>query len=284
MQFELLRIAFVLVGTGAAAVQDAKTSYIDDRITGSMIVLGAVLNLLENDQSFWWSAFGIAFVIAVAGYAMYRLGQFGGGDVLLFLGLQLLLPFYPSGVFNAAFPSEFYVYPFVLSVFLAASYFSVLGSGAWYAWRIVEKKIALPRKDFFIFVVLSAASIGFWFVIPLGFMQKAFFTCLFIPGLFLMVFKKQITDKLVVRKIPIKEIEDEDILAIDKLPKRLVAKYGLERVLTKKQVGLLKKIRRDTKRKLFPVCKELPRFGPYILAGLIASLLVRDLFLWVLLA
>ncbi|MFH1780085.1 MAG: hypothetical protein ABH803_02990, partial [Candidatus Micrarchaeota archaeon] len=73
-----------------------------------------------------------------------------------------------------------------------------------------------------------------------------------------------------------KQIQDEDILAIDKLPRKLVEKYGLEKVLTKKQFEKLKEISKKEGIHEFPIHTNLPRFGPYVLAGLLLVLWLGD--------
>ncbi|MFA5246939.1 MAG: A24 family peptidase, partial [Candidatus Micrarchaeia archaeon] len=95
MNFEIIRIAVALLGTGAAAYQDAKTSFIDDKLTISMIALGTLLNILVFDWDFAIYSIGITAIIFAIGYVLHRTGQLGGGDVLLFCGIQALLPYYP---------------------------------------------------------------------------------------------------------------------------------------------------------------------------------------------
>ncbi|MFH0923089.1 MAG: prepilin peptidase, partial [Candidatus Micrarchaeota archaeon] len=115
MNFELLRVAIALGATGLAAWQDHKTSFIDDKITLGMIAAGILLNVLTFDMDFIIWVGGIALAIAAIGYFAYKTGQFGGGDVLLFLGLHLLLPVYPLALASPFLPTFYALFrpPFV---------------------------------------------------------------------------------------------------------------------------------------------------------------------------
>jgi hypothetical protein len=284
LEFLLLRLAAALAGTSVAAWQDARTSFIDDRVTGAMIALGGALCLIEvfgavqrgADLTPWVWVAAVALAIAVVGFFAWRAGQFGGGDVLLFLGLHLLLPFNPSAAARAAS-----LYPFVVSILVAASFFGAVWSAAWYAKRLREERALNWRKNACAAaaVVLSAAVFA-WASFSLA--QAAFFTALFASAFFLSLYKREIYDRVVVKRLPLREVEDEDVLAVDKLPRRLAAKYGIGRVLTKSEVAKLREVGRKEKIRLWPVCRDLPRFAPFVLLGLVASLLAGDLVLFML--
>jgi Flp pilus assembly protein protease CpaA len=279
MNFELLRVAIALGATGLAAWQDHKTSFIDDKITLGMIAAGILLDVLTLDLSFMIWVAAIALVIAAVGYFAYKTGQFGGGDVLLLLGLHLLLPVYPFALASPFLPSlyVFFQPPFVFSVFLASSFLAVFGS-AWllYAPSLWTQK-QLRKKLSLVVIAAIIAFLAPLFLLPFTLTQELFFLFLGVSAVFLVVFKKEIMDCVVVQRIKISQIEDEDILAVDKMPEKLVKKYALEKVLTKSEVDKLRKIEKTGKMRAFPVCKVLPRFGPYVFFGLLLCLLVGDL-------
>ncbi|MEW5955333.1 MAG: A24 family peptidase [Candidatus Micrarchaeota archaeon] len=297
MNFELLRLAIALGGTSVAAYEDAKTSFIDDRITIGMLAAGIVLDLLTFDGDFIFFSVGLSAVIFGVGYLAYKTGQLGGGDVLLFAGLQALLPVFPLGIMpflQQVYPAgigqavaaiaEMQLYPFFLSVFVASSLFAMIGSAVQYALALRGKKL---KPDLVPLAVIAAAcviAVGWLFAaFGLSAVQVAFIALVFVPGMFLVAFKKQILAEVIIQRVPIARIEDEDVLATEAMPAGLLKKYGLGKVLTKKEVAKLRKIRAAGKMSRFPVYKNLPRFGPYILAGVIASLLFGDLFIFLLL-
>ena len=151
LNYELVRIGIALAGTGLAAFEDARTSFIDDRLTVSMIAAGTLLNLLTLDWNFIYPAAGTTLAIFAIGYVFYRSGQLGGGDVLLLCGIQSLLPAYPFAAMSTAFsflgiaapPTassvSFLVLPFFLSVYLASSFFGMAFSGYIYAAKLFLK-------------------------------------------------------------------------------------------------------------------------------------------------
>lgn len=282
VNFELIRVVAALAGTGAAAWQDARTSFIDDRIVYSMIAVGALLDFLVFDASYWFWTGVVALAIAGIGFLAYRAGQLGGGDVLLFLGIHLLLPIQPKPLLALlATPLFSAPYPFILSVAVAASLFAAVGSAVWFAHRLRQEK-AFERVKASAFALSSSILIAGFISTPFTLAQKVFFTALLLPSVFLVLFKKEIMERVIIKKIRLREIEDEDILALDQVSPPLIKKYGLRKVLTKSEVKKLREIEKKEGIRLWPVCKELPRLGPYVFLALVFCLLAGDLVLLVL--
>ena len=290
LNFELLRIAIAFIGTAILAYQDYKTSFIDDKIVYIMIAGGILLNLLTANAEFILFSIGGALLIGIVGYFLYRGGQFGAGDILLFSALQLLLP-YPaleitktlqvtSLVNNAIYLSVSQVFPFFFSIFITSSVLALIGSSAIYAYFLYKKK-AKWKPNRLILAVSTITGIAFiiWLnsILPEGeFHLVAIISLVTIIAatIFSAAMKEQIMDEIIVQRIPLKEIEDEDILATEKMDQRLIKKYEIERVLTVENINKLKIIQRDKHISRFPVYKNLPRFVPYILGGIILTLLL----------
>ncbi len=292
MNFELIRIAAALLGTGAAAYQDAKTSFIDDKLTISMIALGTLFNVLVFDWDFALYSIGITAVIFAIGYVLYRAGQLGGGDVLLFCGLQALLPYYPAEAMAQLFSAAgiaaqqmvFFepVLPFFVSIYLVCSFLGMAISGYIYALKLYKKtgfKKLRPDALMGGATLAAALFIIYWLNFEFGVSQQkvALIGLLLAPAVFLVIFKKDVSEKVALRWIPRKEFEDEDIISTELLPQKIVEKYKIERVLTTEQRKILEAVELKEGIHKFPVQKDLPRFGPYILAGLVVCLLVPDL-------
>ena len=293
MNFELIRVAVALLGTGAAAYQDAKTSFIDDKLTVSMIATGTLLNVLMFNWDFALYSIGITAVIFAVGYLLYRAGQLGGGDVLLFCGLQALLPYYPSqamaqvlSAFGLAAQQQIIffepVLPFFVSLYLASSFLGMALSGYIYAWKLYEKTGFRKMHPNYVLggaTLAAALFIIYWlnFVFGIAPQKTGLVGLLLAPAVFLVIFKKDVSEKVALRWIPRKDFQDEDIISTELLPAKVVEKCGIERVLTAGQRKILEKVERNEGIHKFPVQKDLPRFGPYILAGLIVCLLVPDL-------
>ncbi|MBI5635771.1 prepilin peptidase [Candidatus Micrarchaeota archaeon] len=293
MDFILIRLIVALAGTAIAAKQDWDTSFIDEKLLYAMAAIGLLLNAITLDAQFILFSVGGAAVIFAIGYLLYKTGKLGGGDVWLFVALQLLLPFYPfeqipaGGLlgFNAFFLGQVaQSLPFFVSVLIASSVIGMLGSSAYYAYCLRGKKLKPSKAGLLISLVLLALLTGFSSMYPISLSVLAIFALILLPSLFITVFREQVNDEVVIQSIPLSKIEDEDVLAIEKIDRKLVKKYSLETVLTANALKKLRKMMYAQKLRVIPVYKVLPRFAPYVLLGLIACLLARDLLVFLLLA
>ncbi len=303
LNFELLRIIIALLATAAAAYQDYKTSFIDEKIIYIMLAVGVLLNLVDFAIS---GSMLIAFSLIVSiimllfGYLFYKKGQLGMGDVLLFVAIQQILPLAPaallivpkaSNVFSMieylpetawllrGYLSVVQHAMFFITIFLISSFLATIGSALQYARILFSSKKGLrPNKLYGALsaLLLVAGTILLYFIFGISAITVLFFL-LILSTAFFLTFRDQILDEVVIQKIPISRIEDEDILSIEKMPSELVKKYKLQKVLTAAEVKKLKQIEKNEGLKLFPVNKILPRFGPYILAALIVGLLLGDI-------
>lgn len=298
---ELLAIAVALVGTGLAAWQDWKTSFIDEKITFSMIGAGTLLALAQANvfsgaiTYFDWGllqlAFGGGAIIFAVGWLLYKTGKLGGGDVLLYTGIQMLLPVKPHALDGLLLPyllpaERLFQWqllfdtglPFFLSVFLLSTMLALLGSSINYAWRLRKLKL---KPDFLAAGFGMVAVIGFAYamgVMGAGPKATAFYAVFLLPSAMLLAFRKQLMDEVIVQKVTITQIEDEDILVLEKMPQAIVAKYKLGPVLTKSEVEKLRLIAKREKITKFPVAKVLPRLGPYVFLAVLLGVLGLDLF------
>lgn len=292
LNFELVRILIALAGTAYLAWEDNRTSFMDERVLYGMIACGAILTLASLDAAFIIPTAVIAALIFGVGYFGYRAGGIGGGDVLLFTGLHLLLPVQPTilrtlfldvvaphtefarmmayNTINASLPPA-------LSTLIASSLLALLGTAVMYAWLMRKSQL---KPDWAYAGLAALACVAcFWVVqrnLPLGAVQAALLVGIFAPAIFLTAFRTQITKEIIVRRVALDEIEDEDVLAIDALPAAVVDKYDLVRLLDRDGLQRLTKAAKAEGMKTVPIAKVLPRLGPYILAGLLAVLLVGD--------
>jgi prepilin signal peptidase PulO-like enzyme (type II secretory pathway) len=274
---EVLRAVAALVGTGLAAWEDARTSFIDDRTTLSMIGLGIVLDVFFLPQELWLSTALVALAIGVIGYFAYRAGQFGGGDVLLIFGIHLLLPRQTQALFaSAAQAFAQPLYPPVVSILATASLAAVIVSGVWYAFRLRQEK-GFRRNKTLLFAVVSAVAVVAIAFLPLSLALKAFFALLLLPAFFYVLFKKEVMECVVVKKLRLRDVEDDDVLYLEGLPESLVKRFNIQHVLTKSEVNKLRAVEKKTGRRVWPVCKELPRFAPFLFLGLVLTLVFGDL-------
>ncbi len=283
MNYELFRIAILLIGAAIAAYQDFRTSYIDDKLTIGMIVVGLILDLMTFDWNFILYSVGVGAVIFAIGYYFYKTGQIGGGDVLLVSAIQLLLPFYPTIVQQFQYPFSIAVtsVPLIITIFATSALISLVGTALMYGWKLRGKPLKPNVKDSILSLILVAIIIiSIYYFSFFGVYQILFLALLVIPTLFLALFKNQILEDIIIQRVPFREVEDEDILAVEKMPE--LNKYNLQKVATKDQMVLLKKISDKNKKQKFYVYKNLPRMAPYIFLGIVLTLALGNPFAWIL--
>ncbi len=271
----VFRAALTVAVTAYLAWEDHQTSFMDERVLYAFLASGLLWNVLFSPFDALWPALLAAAVIGGVGYFSYRAGQFGGGDVLLLAGIALWLPASP-------FVSVPVFWPFVLSVFLAASFLASVGSALWYAELLrVQKRFPARKIGWFLsgFVVVLALGA----LMPFTILGKGFVVLLGIPAVFYLVYRQDVVDHAVIAPQKYSDILDEDVLALEKLDEKDVARFDLERVLTAPALKKLKKFMSARKRKTVPIYRQLPRFGPYLLAGLLLSLALGDV-VWALVA
>jgi hypothetical protein len=176
------------------------------------------------------------------------------------------------------------ILPFFVSVYLACSFLGMSISGYIYAWKLYKKtgfRKLRPNYALGGATLAAAVFIVYWLGFELGVapQKTALVGLLLAPAVFLVIFKKDVSEKVALRWVSRKDFEDEDIISTEMLPEKIVQKYKIERVLTTEQRKVLEKVEHEEGIHKFPVQKDLPRFGPYILAGLVVCLLVPDLLL-----
>lgn len=246
-------------------------------LTYSLVILGALFTLASFNVNVIASNGLVALVIFVFGYILYRIGQIGGADVLIFVSIALLLPEAPQSILlQAQSPLNL---PFVVSVFVLSGMLAVFGIFLQYIPATIYDMIRGEEVSINLSQVLLAAATLLFYgafiyylngIVELPQTEIAVFAAVVICATSLFAFKDHISDKYMIRMVGVDEIDEEDILAIEKMDPGVVGKYKLDRLLTLKEIEKLKKIGRKKK---FPVYKEMPVFMPYVLIALIAALL-----------
>ncbi|MBU0662447.1 MAG: A24 family peptidase [Candidatus Diapherotrites archaeon] len=268
MELLLIRGAAVLIAAAISAYTDYKTGLIPDKITYSLIALGAVLLIFD----FNFQAVLISGAVFAIGYVFYYAGKFGGGDVKLFTGIALVLPVLGGQVF-------------VITVLFAASAFAAVWMGAYYAIKYFRggggfnenrKRIILACALGIVVSALLALSawggrISLFAAMAMG-----------VPLLFALLFvalERGIRRTCFLERVNIGALDEDDIIAIEFMGEGQAEKLG-----TMFRAGLKGIIDEKAKRGLeklgikeVPVYRNLPRFGPFILAGVIIALLMPDL-------
>ncbi|MBI2598497.1 MAG: prepilin peptidase [Candidatus Diapherotrites archaeon] len=264
----LIREAIALTGSALAAWSDKKTGLIFDEITVPMILFGAIFNLAERNIY----AFAIATIVFALGYLLYFSGKIGGGDVKLFSGLALLVPFLDGKIF-------------VLNVFVISGFIAVVFLSVYYVLKYAKKGINLNEnvesiKKAAVFSLVLI--IYFYFLLSAGMLSEKFALFVGVPSVFAILFlslEHGIKKNFFLKKIPLNKIEEDDLIAsefLDENTKKALSLNfkGIIDVKTKKKLHELKV-------KEVLVYRNLPKFAPFVFAGVIVSILFPDFLFWV---
>lgn len=259
-----LRIIILLIACGVAAYTDHKTGYIYDWISIPLIIIGLIINIFSMSLYPLLTTIGITVAIYLIGLIFYNLGKLGGGDIKLFMGINLILPYFNGELF-------------FLWVLIFASMLSVLIVSIIYLFKLIkQKKITskIFQRKLLIFKSLSLFLLYFFFLyfaIEIRGMSKWIYLSL-LPmffGSLIIIVEKEIKQYIYLRKKAITKLEEGDVLAKEFMSFTFIKKYKLEKinVLENKDIKRIKELSKKTSIRVVPIYDNLPRFGPYILLG-----------------
>ena len=273
----ILKIILVLLASGIAAYTDYKTGLIQNWLTYPLMVIGLLFVVYESffsptslGVSYIFNVFIIGILIYGIGYFLYKYGKLGGGDIKLFLGIHLVIPYYLGQIT-------------ILWLLIFASLLSVLFVSIYYMYILLKKlkqknlfKIMLKRKMLVLkSAVMFLIFLVFIYIFVTKFNASWLYYLILLPillGLKLMIFEEEVRKYIYLKQKPISNLEDGDVLALEFIKKDLLTKLGLKdkNILEEEDIKRIKKIKGI---KALPIYDSLPRFGPYIFLGLIVVIL-----------
>ncbi|HIH18927.1 TPA: prepilin peptidase [Candidatus Micrarchaeota archaeon] len=274
-----LRSLAALAFTCAAAYFDAfNKKWVPNYLVYGFLGCALALNVLFFDSALFIQALVIAAAVFGSTYLLYKAGQLGGADAYVLTSISLCVP-YLSKPFLAGEQSV--PYPFILSVLAPTGLAFILHMVARFLPYISRKiskgevrfgltKIAGPLLLLlaFAFFIYSISILP----VALPIQYVAILSFLFASLFFFSLFKEEIKDSM-VEMVPVSRLQEEDVLALEKMDKHLAKKLGLSPLIGKAAIAILKK----SKLKRVPVYTGMPFFLPYLLLGLAFSLLFGDL-------
>lgn len=255
----LLREAAVLIASGAGAYTDYKTGYINDWITLPLIALGIALNIYEQQ----YVGLAIGAVTFAIGYIMYYTGKIGGGDVKLYTGIALALPFYMGKVF-------------LLSAALFAALSAVVFFSSFYVIKYARMGLDIKYNSKGITraaILMALLLVYFGFLLNSKIVDATYIIAIGLPMLFGLAFialEKGIRKEFFLKKIKLGEMEEDEIIAVDfmgederkKLPQTMKGVFGEKEKAELEKAGVRNVM----------VYRNLPRLGPFIFLGVAAAL------------
>ncbi len=242
------------------------------------VVIGIVVAVVFN-SNFLGLDLGVAAVVGLIGYAFYRSGLLGGGDVLEFVFIALVMPVQIQPLLGG--PYQFNI-PFILSVLMAAGYASIIFIPAYYLGFKKPKRNSGPgRKGIVVgavfFVAYVALILALEFTFGISLLGAALVLVLAVMSAITMAYEKRVYLGMVSFIYP-KQLEDGDMIATNLMDKKDVAYFksrtAFGRLATGKLISDLKNVR-----KRIPVYRDSVPFSLFIFIGIIVSLLFGNIIL-----
>ena len=251
------QITIILAGA-LSAWTDYKTGYIYDKITYPLIAIGILFNLIEGE----FLGIALGAVVFGIGYVLYIAGKFGGGDVKLLAGIAMTLPFFAGKIF-------------VISVLILSAMSAMIFFAVYYMLKYARKGIDFKYNKEGIRnsgILLAAIMFYFYMLITNEFVSVGTALFLIVPvcfGIVFVGFEKGIKKEFFLKKIKLKEIKEEEIIALE-----FMSKEELEKIKKFGAIITPEDIEKFSKKgiKEILIYYNLPKFGPFILAGIVIAL------------
>lgn len=262
MPMEIIRLLVAFAGVGIAAYYDLfNNKNVPDKFLYGFLGIAFLVNFVLYEESLFLFSVATAAFLGAIGYVFYRLGQIGGADVIVAAAVMLLLPIMPS--FAVAGFNIPFIFPTV-----------IFGGMIFAVYITVSMAIKLREEEakpnmiyglmiipYLLFLWVYSTSLLFS---PVYFL---FITVLFITTVFFLMYKKDL-NKILAEQMPVEQLEPEDVLALELMGPAKVKKYGMQRLVTEKEIARLK----NEKAGEVWVYTKLPPFLPFIMAGMILAL------------
>lgn len=267
MPGELVRIAIALLGTAAATYFDIfNNRNIPNNLLYAFLAIAFLTNLAFFNADILIYAAALTAVLFAFGFILYRAGQLGGADLFVICSISLLLPIHPS------FLSTPFNYPLIFSTLLYSGVAFAVFSIFFFGNLLIKSKKAKPNL-LYLSLAIPYIFFSYLFLTAPFFSPVYFFiaSILMLSAIFYLVFRDSINEAI-TQKVKVSTLKgDEDVLAKEKMPE-LMKKLKIGPVIGKKELAALKK----TKVKDVYIYAELPPFLPFLLVGLLASILFGD--------
>ena len=280
-----INVTVLLIVTAIYALLDVfNRRNVPNYVAYITLLIGVAMALLSGTN--YILNFGIAILIGILGYVLYRAGLLGGGDVFEFVFIALVMPMWPQPfAYGMQLHTQFFI-PFIISVLIAAGYFSLLFIPVYYLGkkghlRAIKRTRPRDRKSmkmgavilcgYIIFTVALYYMLG---VTPLG---LGLIAVLAITSFITIVYQHSVYLEMVEFVYP-EQLEEGDMIAINLITRKnimlLKDKSGFGRLATSKMIKNL----RGVKVKV-PVYKDSVPFSAFVFIGVVITLIFGNLIL-----
>lgn len=259
-----IQFAANIIAGAIGAYTDIKTGYIYDWITYPLIILGIGITLYTQQ----WLGILFAIVIYAAGWLAYRSGKMGGGDIKLLAGIALVQPTFQGMIFPFAV--------LLIGALSACIVFCIYYVGGFLLskpkinWKTERKRNTGIMAALVVALLLMIAQQP----VPIGILFTLT-TIALLFGLLFYAFEDEVKIHSFLKRIPLNELEDDEVLALEHLTKEEKEKWGqtIPSLISREDIMALK----HKGITHVPVYRNLPKFAPFLLIGILATYLFPEL-------
>ncbi len=230
---------------------------------------------------------GIAAVVLLAGYIVYRIGQIGAADVAEFIAISLLMPLQEVSLGLGASVQM----PFILSVLIDAGMAALVMFPLYYipkGYRRIKDPLAtVSKRDFSKAVAIGliyAFFVAFLVIeLDIDMLRFLLLALVMISSISIVLFERLMTQAM-VEYVPVARFESGDMIALNLMDASAVRSIkgkvkSFERLANDRMISEMKRKRIRT---LFPVYKEGMPFAVAIFVGTVLAITLGNLLIFIL--
>lgn len=280
LAFSVQLLALAIITVLYASFDLFNERNVPDILAYASVVVGIAFTLAFNSVVAVYS-FAVALAVGGLGYAVYRMGFWGEGDLFALVAISLLLPVQPQPLLVGTAQLGL---PFVLSVFIGTGlvaiwvvpiYNLVFKKGGRNEPKVGVSNAFIGGALAIMYAVLLLVVYNFY---GLALQNIILILLIAIPSVITAVFEKRITSRMVSR-VPLGKLTEGDMIAVNMMSKgeirRLSRKYaGFGRLVTRRIAKEARGAREEV-----PVYSGAVPLALFILAGTVVAVLFGNIML-----
>ncbi|MGV8141595.1 MAG: A24 family peptidase [Candidatus Woesearchaeota archaeon] len=280
----LISIILAFLALLIASITDLKSREVPDYISYALVFVAfatSLANTIINWNYIYIVQSAMGFVIGlIIAYSMFYLGQWGGGDSKLMIGLGAIFGF---NVFQLFGEKNYWlliflgciillgaVYGLIWSVFLAIKHRKAFVKGL--DERMQRREILITRRTLLTIIVLMLLVIIL--ILEREYqLPMLLFTAMLYVIFYLWVFVKVIEEKCMVKELPINKLTEGDWIHKDVYIGKKFITGPRDLGISREQIASLKKYSSQGKIKTVTVKEGIP-FIPAFLMAFVATIMM----------